>query len=387
MNFRVVPADVASYGKMIERAQNDMAEARGFLDRKATVDNEAESQLWQLIVGHHSDVVHKAKASIKAFEETLEASQRELTRTAGYYTSTDKAEAAKVDATYPGGSGRPAGTDAETGGFSDVNDATGSFSEPKKSIWEQVQQGAQDRMDGLIWDRVDSVTAEGANPALGLLGIGLDLVSPSTLVNEAIKFVFNFDLFGEAAKMLAGDWASYDECSQAWDALSSFFSGVSGNVLKGNNLLSESWAGNASDIRYDYFKGIFDKLDETGDCFDTLESAYEEVARQIQQFADGLKAGLILICDMAISIAVEIAVASGAATTGVGLIVSGGMAAMIARQAAKMIGEWSKIIDALSALYAAVNVAFGLGGAALDGNLDAVQSFPKPGGAYDHQAV
>ncbi|WP_139140710.1 hypothetical protein [Streptomyces abyssalis] len=90
---------------------------------------------------------------------------------------------------------------------------------------------------------------------------------------------------------------------------------------------------------------------------------------------------------MAIAIGVEIAVATGAATTGVGLIVSGGAAALIARQAAKMISEWSKIIDALSALYASINATFGAGGAVLDGNLNAVKAFPKPGGGYDHQAV
>ncbi|UQA93451.1 hypothetical protein [Streptomyces halobius] len=241
-------------------------------------------------------------------------------------------------------------------------------------------------MDGLVWSRVDSVTAEGANPALGLLGIGLDLLSPTTLVNEAIKFVFDFDLFGEAAKMLSGDWESYGDCANAWGSLASFFQAISGNVHKGNNLLGETWTGNASDTRYD-FDELKKKLSDSGDCHDNLKAAYEDVAGQIQQFADGLKAGLILISDMAISIAVEIAVATGAASTGVGLVVTGGAAALIARQAAKMIAEWSKIIDALSALYAAINVAFGIGGAALDGNLDAVQKFPRPGGSYDHQAV
>ncbi|QOV35173.1 hypothetical protein IM697_34650 [Streptomyces ferrugineus] len=387
MNFRVIPADIASYGKMIERAHRDVSEARSFLDRKATVDGEAESQLWQLVVGHHSDVLEKAKASIEGFSQTLDACQKELARTATYYTQTDETEAVKVDGTYPAGSGRPAGTPSESGGFSDASEPTASFSEPKLSVWEQVQQGASDRMDGLVWDRVDSVTGEGKNVPLGVLGIGLDLLSPTTLVNEALKFVFNFDIFGEAAKMLAGDWESFGDCAGAWDSLGSFFYGVGSNVRKGNNLLSDTWVGNASNTRYDYFDGLATKLDETDDCYDTLKSAYEEVASQIQQFADGLKAGLILICDMGISIAVEIAVATGAATTGVGLVLTGGMAALIARTAAKMIGEWSKIIDALSALYAAVNVAFGLAGAAMNGNLDAVQKFPRPGAAYDHQAV
>lgn len=45
-----------------------------------------------------------------------------------------------------------------------------------------------------------------------------------------------------------------------------------------------------------------------------------------------------------------------------------------------MISERSKLIDALSALYATVNATFGAGGAVLDGNLNAVKSFPKPGG-------
>ncbi|MGW0733927.1 hypothetical protein [Streptomyces sp. NPDC002851] len=52
-----------------------------------------------------------------------------------------------------------------------------------------------------------------------------------------------------------------------------------------------------------------------------------------------------------------------------------------------MIAKWSDIINALTALYTAVNLAFGLGKAAIDSNLNAVNSFPKPGGAYDHQAV
>ncbi|OEU86685.1 hypothetical protein DB35_23760 [Streptomyces abyssalis] len=135
-------------------------------------------------------------------------------------------------------------------------------------------------MDGLVWSRVDSVTGEGKNPALGLLGIGLDLLSPSTLVNEAVKFVFNVDIFGEAAKMLSGDWESYGDCANAWGSLGDFLNSMATNVDKGNDLLSQTWYGNAADTRWDYFDRLTTKMNDTDDAFANLKAAYEDVAGQ-----------------------------------------------------------------------------------------------------------
>ncbi|MBB1259529.1 hypothetical protein [Streptomyces alkaliterrae] len=388
MAFRVEPTDISAYGRQIGRAHSDIAAGRRHLEKGTEVDSSFPSELWQLVVGRHGTQVAQARHAMRALERAVAACERELVGTARYYRLTDHEEAARVDRTYPGGRAeRPANGPTGSRDFRDVAEPTAELPGGTSGVLDSVKQGVKDRYDGLVGSRVDGVVGGGGNPALGVLGVGLDLVSPSTLVNEGLKLAFDFDLFGEAAKLVAGDWASYESCAATWSQVGRLCGKVADNVAAGNNQLSESWTGNAADTRWEYFEGLAGKLTGTGGCLLDLERAYEQVAAAVAQFAEGMKAALLFISDLAIAAAVEAAAAAGAAATGVGLVLTGGAAALIAAKVAMMISRWSDVINALTVLYATVNAVFGAGDAVLNGQLDAVRSFPLPCSAYDHQAV
>ncbi|MBB1245770.1 hypothetical protein GL263_19730 [Streptomyces durbertensis] len=388
MGFRVEPTDVDAYGRQIGRAHADLVAGRRHLEKGTALDSSPPGELWQLVVGSHGKQVSQARQAMKTLEQAMAACERELVGAARYYRLTDHGEAARVDRAYPRGTARPPEkAPAGSRGFKDVAEPTAELAGGPSGFVEGVKQGVKDRYDGLIGSRVDGVAGEEANPALGLLGVGLDLVSPSTLVNEGLKLAFDFDLFGEAAKLVAGDWAGYESCAAAWSQVGRLCGRVADNVAAGNVQLSESWTGNAADTRWEYFDGLAGKLTGSGSCLLDLERAYAQVAAAVAQFAEGMKAALLLISDLAIAAAVEAAAAAGAAATGVGLVLTGGAAALIAAKVAMMISRWSDVINALTVLYATVNAVFGASDAVLNGHLDAVRSFPLPRSAYDHQAV
>lgn len=385
MSFKVQAADIDGYSSMIGQAETDMGAAKTFLTTNAKVDESISSDLWQLVVGQHGDVVRAAEKSLTAFQTALKASSEELSSSAKYYRSTDSEQAAKLDATYR--KSKSPSSDIQVEGdrtFKDRGNAQSALESPDLSFLERAKKGVDDRRDGLVGDRAAAVQD---NPALGILAVGLDLISPSVLANEAVKFVLNIDVVGEVAKWFAGDWESFLKCAEAWGKLSDFFTSVSKNVSHGNDLLGESWNGNAADTAWNYFQTLSNKLAACEGSFDTMKSSYEDVAKHIAQFAEAVKAGILFILDLAIQVKIKMAASAAAASTGIGLILTTAGAASIAYDIARMLQTWEKLVTGLTAVYVAVNAGFGVVGNAVHGQLDSVKSFPLPGKSYDHQAV
>ncbi|WP_435209717.1 hypothetical protein [Streptomyces sp. bgisy034] len=388
MGFRVQPGDISAYGDMVGRAEENMASAQKFLKdngQLGVATGDVPGEIWQLVVGNHEPVLQKAEQALKAFGNALKASGGELKRSAKYYAETDQQQAAEVDSVYKGGKG-PSGdaaSDVGDGTFKDQSDPSESL-DKSESVAEYLARQVQERKDGLIGDRAKAI---GEGNALAVLGTALDLVSPTTLANEAVKFFLNIDVFGEVAKKFAGDWGAYETVADTWSRLGDFFTAVGDNVSSGNNLLSTTWSGNAAETAWDYFNILAQKLTESAPVYDTLSESYQEVAGHIAELAEGVKAAMIMIFDLAIMAQIEMAASVAAASTGVGLILTGLGAAAVAAKVAMMLDKWSDIINMFTAGYIAINAIFGVVGNAVDGQLDSVQSFPLPGGAYDHQAV
>ncbi|UQA95879.1 WXG100-like domain-containing protein [Streptomyces halobius] len=388
MSFRVQPGDISAYGGMIGRAEENMAAAQKFLRDNSELgvgSGDVPGELWQLVVGNHEPTVDKAQRALKAFENALRASAAELKRSAKYYEQTDQEQAEKVDGIYKGGRGptKGAASDVGDGTFKDQSDAAAAL-DTSESFSEYLGRQIQERKDGLIGDRAKAI---GEGNALTILGTALDLVSPTTLVNEAVKFFLNIDVFGEVAKKFAGDWGAYETAADTWGRLGQFFTAVGDNVSSGNNLLSRTWEGNAAETAWEYFNTLAQKLSDATSSYETLQESYKEVATHIAELAEGVKAAMIMIFDLAIMAQIEMSAAVAAASTGVGLILSGVGAAAVAAKVVIMLDKWADIINMFTVGYAVINAAFGVAGNAVDGQLDSVKSFPLPGGAYDHQAV
>ncbi|WP_406473878.1 WXG100 family type VII secretion target [Streptomyces platensis] len=132
MNFKVDPDHIAGFGKLVGRAADDMRSANSYIDKNTQLGGSASSFIWDVIGGSHDQTVSDAKTTIKGFAEILDASEKELTRSAKYYRSTDQQQAAKIDGTYksPGSAREWDDADADLGtvnpsDFTDRDSPTG----------------------------------------------------------------------------------------------------------------------------------------------------------------------------------------------------------------------------------------------------------------------
>ncbi|MFF3908448.1 hypothetical protein ACFYZJ_21245 [Streptomyces sp. NPDC001848] len=296
---------------------------------------------------------------------------------AKYYRGTDRAEAAKLDATYPG-SKVPAGA---SGGypqdFSDAGDAVHTLKPPGGGSDNPLAKYASGHVD-----------EDKMSPVQKTLGGALDLGSPSAVAVEASKLLFDFDPFAVATNWVFVDWNSYNDCSDVWGSLDSFCDAIAANVREGDQNVGISRDGNAADAATVYFDEFCKKLDEIKETCKSLQSCYAQAAQLAFQFAEFLKSFLVMFCDLLVIRLVNLLAAQA-----VNLIPVGGQAASVAMfapaaaQAIRLMEMWAEaskafdtVASALSALALAMSTAVN-GFSAADG-------FPQVGtGGYDHAAV
>ncbi|WP_405741555.1 hypothetical protein OG422_08470 [Streptomyces sp. NBC_01525] len=392
MEFRVEPDDINSFGKLVDRAEHDMLAGGEFLRNNAKIETSGGADgIWSKVVAMHKDHVDLADKALKGYGGILNSSSRELIRSAQYYRDTDTNEAAAVDMIdggggrgAPPGTGITAGTDIFGNGFNDRVDARSHLAaDPEPGF-------IQSRYDLVIKPRIDGIV-DNPNGALGVIGelVGdvLDLTSPSVLVNEGLKLAFGWDLFGDLANCVAGDWGTFSECAKAWGKLGELCAATSTNVSYGNDLLTLTWQGQSADVAWDYFHAVAEKLEKAQETFKKLDECYAKIGTEIASFVNMLKAAISTISDLALMAALEAAAGAASGVTGVGLIVTAAAAADIALKVAKMIQLSDEIATALTGLYLTLQGAQASGQSEVIAALSAIKSFPVPKESYDNTAV
>ncbi|WP_310726524.1 type VII secretion target [Streptomyces sp. N2A] len=104
MEFSVEPDDLNAFGKQVQRAADDVEEARDYIKRSCEMfasDVGPISTVAQLWGGGHEDVVGRVQNTMKALHKILASSSEELLKSARHYDTTDRDESRKMDATYP----------------------------------------------------------------------------------------------------------------------------------------------------------------------------------------------------------------------------------------------------------------------------------------------
>ncbi|MEU9503120.1 type VII secretion target [Streptomyces sp. NPDC048196] len=104
MSFEVQPADLSAFAKQLERASDDATHALEFTRRECSIgtfDKGPISALASIFGGGHDGVLGNVESALKKLHRILDASQREMARSASFYQHTDHGEASKLDATYP----------------------------------------------------------------------------------------------------------------------------------------------------------------------------------------------------------------------------------------------------------------------------------------------
>ncbi|MFM9369504.1 hypothetical protein [Streptomyces sp. Da 82-17] len=425
MNFQVNPVDIDGYGKMVRRAHEDMSRGSQHLRSKANLRTSAVAELWQTVVNDHDEYVDSGERILQAYSTALSASSDELLRTATYYRLTDEQEAASHDSTYRSSAGAPAtaGVSAIQQGmspfgngvsFTDRADASEALTAPNpdapKTTYDRFKEAdaamkdrfgfageaviairdaamplPMDRVAKVLGPRIDAFA--NADGPLGVLeatvSTVLDVTSPSVMMNEGLKLAFDFDLFDWIAQNFVGDWGTFKECAEVWRQVAAMCSAVATNISYGNDLLTNTWQGNAANVTWDYFDGLAETIREAEKSFETLFSCYEQVAEQVGGLVNQTKALLSIILDLAIMAGVEAAAGAAAAPTGVGLVLTAAAVASIGLKVAKMIKCWDEICILLNGVYLTLQTIHASGKSEVDQRLSAIKSFPLPA-SYDH---
>ncbi|WP_406476954.1 hypothetical protein [Streptomyces platensis] len=217
MSFAVSPADIDGFAKLIGRAADDIRAGVSYIDNKANedgfqVDQGKVGQWWQEAYGNHTERVQDAKRFLRKVAEILDASCGELKKSAKYYHATDCEQAAKMDSTYPGSKrGKPDDLpSADARDFQDAHDARSKLKplEADPGFFD-VAGKAQNYAEGHAQEFQ-------FNAAFKTFGTALDMLSPSALIAEGLKLIFDFDPFGEIATLVGGDWEGYLKCAGLW---------------------------------------------------------------------------------------------------------------------------------------------------------------------------
>ncbi|MFC8515130.1 hypothetical protein [Streptomyces sp. NPDC057257] len=376
MDFRVEPGAIDGFSKLVGRAADGSAQAVTYTGANARIEKTAGGDAWDLVAGDHDHYVSEAKKALEKVKGVLESSAKELTGTAKYYRETDRGEAAKLDATYPGSKvpAGPSGGDPQD--FSDASDAVDTLKAPGGDSSNPLVKYASGHADEYKM-----------SPVQKTLGSALDLGSPSAMAVEASKLLFDFDPFAVVTNWVFGDWNSYNDCSDVWGNLASFCDAVAANIRKGNQNVGLSWDGNAADAATVYFDEFEKKLGEIKETFKSLQSCYAQAAQLAFQFAEFLKSFLVMFCDLLVIWLVNLLAAEAVNAIPVGgQVASAAMFALAAAEAIRLMEMWaeaSKAFDTFASALSALGVVMST---AING-FSAADGFPQVGSGYDHAAV
>ncbi|MFF4525586.1 hypothetical protein [Streptomyces bluensis] len=371
------PGAIDGFSKLVGRAADGSAQAVSYTGTHTQIDKSAGGEAWDLVAGDHDHYVSEAKKALEKVKSVLESSEKELAGTAKFYRETDRGEAAKLDATYPGSkvSGGDSGGDPQD--FSDASDAVDTLKPPDG-----------DSSNPLVKYRSGHADEYQMNPVQKTLGSVLDLGSPSAMAVEASKLLFDFDPFAEVTNWVFGDWNEYNDCSDVWGNLASFCDAVAGNVRKGSQNVGLSWDGNAADAATGYFDEFSKKLEEIKETFESLKTCYSQAAQMAFQFAEFLKSFLVMFCDLLVIWLVNLLAAQAVNAIPVGgQAASVAMFALTAAQAVRLMQMWAEAAKAFDTFAAGLSALGVVMSAAVNG-FSAADGFPKVGtGGYDHRAV
>lgn len=182
----------------------------------------------------------------------------------------------------------------------------------------------------------------------------LDWLSPSHIVNEFVKTVVGYDLFGEAAKVFAGDWEQVWQAAGAFRNLGDAMQDLGINVSHGNVQLDASWEGNANDAAYMYFANLSSAVSAQRIALTALADSYEKAAEGTYRIGETVSGLMKDISDAAMIGAVAASAGTAAIETGVGFVTGWGVAAYEAYKIAELADRARKLIATASALVGTV---------------------------------
>jgi hypothetical protein len=100
MEFKVVPEDLAAYGRLTQRAAGDAQEGERYLHKYSDIGS-TDQGLFTRPFDFHGTLVSDVTTVFSQLHTILDASSGELDRPAAYYRETEQAEAKRMDGLQP----------------------------------------------------------------------------------------------------------------------------------------------------------------------------------------------------------------------------------------------------------------------------------------------
>lgn len=357
MTLSVEPEALVGFARQVDRAAADVWEIRAYLNRHAEVATGGEQI--QIAKAAHEHAVEVINGTLNRLACLLENSAPELRAAAGYYRTTDLANAERLDRTLPPAVDRCitalelelANNPCTPANFVDVRDVRGHLDTP----------GDPDKP---------------ANP-LGWM----DYISPANWLNEVFNHVFGFDPIGRIQSQVSGDWEALANMAPVADNIGGALHDLAYNVQSGTTTLRPLWHGIAGDGAFRYFTTTANATADLHTPMSAISKAYREMADAVWSAGEALGGVVKSLIDAAIIAGIAAAAGTVTSETGVGALVGYGVAAAEVANMFRLWGEATKLCQQIGAAVLIFRAALTRELSDLD--TVALPSLPD-GGRYDH---
>ncbi|MFI1739662.1 hypothetical protein [Streptomyces sioyaensis] len=101
MTFDVRPEDLEGFGRQVGRAAQDAEQGKDYIHKFGDMGTFGGQGLILWMTDLHPQAMDSVDSVLKRMSSLLDASAKELHKSAGFYRQTDHDQAAKMDGTYP----------------------------------------------------------------------------------------------------------------------------------------------------------------------------------------------------------------------------------------------------------------------------------------------
>lgn len=357
--FTVDPDRVRGWAARLDALAGDAGQAAAYADRHIRCTGGTGAFLLAAAAMDEARVAVVDSAT--ATQRLLDGSSGELTRTAARYENTDRAEAARLDAVYPGGTILPPPTAPPPGPASGGGTPASALRPP------------------VVADPIPDVIE-------GLINLP-DLVSPGFWLLEVFNLVFGVNPAQWLGEFAAGDWNQFALAADALHNLVDFDTAMAASIERSAaDVLggaTPGWGGEAASAAGNYFGGLTAAVEGQVAAVRELSRECRSLATGMYQAARGVEDAVKIALDSAI-----VAAAAAAAAAITSETVVGGIAGSVVALAAAAVAykSWMTAVEIVGWMLVAANTFVGLMAGYL-GPLRDVAAHPLPAGAYDHAQV
>jgi hypothetical protein len=100
LSFRVTPSDLSAFAALLNRAGDDLAEIRSYLDRANKVAWYDRGLITKFAYSHNG-VANAVESTLKHYENVVKASRTGMTQAADHYRDTETKNARRMDELQP----------------------------------------------------------------------------------------------------------------------------------------------------------------------------------------------------------------------------------------------------------------------------------------------